>query len=311
MSNKLSAGKAQVGADSLALGVWARRVAGLAVQLWFAAALIVPCARAAAPEQIHFPSLDDRPPLLDGYLVRPEGEGGHPALVFLHGCGGLLTRKGALEARQADWAARLAARGYVVLMVDSFGARGQGEMCSQGGYRSSVYLERPKDAYAALRYLQGQAFVRPDRIGLIGWSQGGGTVLLAIRTASLGRPAELPNGDFRAAVAFYPASCRDASHKTAWTSTIPLLVLVGEEDNWTPAGPCKTFVDGAVARGAAIEMQIYPGAYHDFDWPNLPRHEIAAYRTHSGVVPITGMDPAARADALERVPEFLGRHLQN
>ncbi len=288
-----------------------RRAATLGVLLGIVVALVVPHASAATAEKMRFPSLDATSTMLDGYLVRPQGEGKHPALVFLHGCGGLLTRNGAVESRQTDWAARLAALGYVVLMVDSFGPRGQGEMCSQGGYRSSVFLERPKDAYGALRALQEQPFVRADRVGVIGWSQGGGTLLLAIRAASLGRPAELPNGDFRAAVAFYPASCKDESHKAPWTSAIPLLVLVGEEDNWTPAGPCKRFVEGATARGATIELQLYPGAYHDFDWPNLPRRELVAYRTRSGVVPITGMDPVARADALERVPAFLGRHLQN
>ena len=47
----------------------------------------------------------------------------------------------------------------------------------------------PKDAYAALWYLQAQPYVRGDRIGAIGWSQGGGTVLWTIPTGSTGRPA--------------------------------------------------------------------------------------------------------------------------
>jgi len=64
-----------------------------------------------------------------------------------------------------------------------------------------------------------------------------------------------------------------------------------------------------VARGATIEIQIYPGAHHGFDWPNLPREERPAYRMRSGVVPIIGTDPAARQDALRRVPEFLARYL--
>jgi dienelactone hydrolase len=48
-------------------------------------------------------------------------------------------------------------------------------------------------------------------------------------------------------------------------------VLVGAEDVWTPAAPCKEVFDGAVARGAKVTVQIYPGAYHDFDWPNMGR----------------------------------------
>lgn len=264
---------------------------------------------------MQFASLDatvTRPAtLLDGYLFRPAGEGPHPALVFLHGCGGLLSRDGVIRARETDWGARFTALGYVVLMVDSLTPRKHGEMCSQSGFKLPIYLDRPKDLYAALRYLQSQPYVRPDRIGVMGWSQGGGTILLGIRAESLGRPAELPQGDFRVAVAFYPGSCRDTAHRVRWTSAIPLLVLLGESDNWTPVESCKSFVAGAVRRGSPVEMQLYPGAYHDFDWPDLPMRSLTAYRTAAGVVPITATDPAAREDALRRVPDFLARYLRD
>jgi dienelactone hydrolase len=184
-------------------------------------------------------------------------------------------------------------------------------MCSMGGFDLGLYQKRPKDAYGALWYLQNQPFVRGDRIAAIGWSQGGGVVLLSIPSASLGRPATLPQGDFRAAVAFYPGSCNSERLPAGWTSTIPLLVLQGAEDVWTPLAPCQAFVNGAVGRGARIEMQVYPGAYHSFDAPNLSRRELPNYVTRAGVVPIIGTDPAARQDAFARVPAFLARYLGN
>ena len=58
-----------------------------------------------------------------------------------------------------------------------------------------------------------------------------------------------------------------------------------------------------------IELHTYAGAYHDFDYPGIRLHEEPGYRTTSGVVPIVGTDPAAREDALARVPAFLGRYL--
>ena len=266
-------------------------------------------------DTVRFASLDatatQPATMLDGYLFRPAGTGPHPALVFLHGCGGLISRSGSIQTREADWAARLTALGYVVLMVDSLTPRDQGEMCSQSGFKLPIYLSRPKDLYAALRYLQAQPYVRPDRIGAMGWSQGGGTILLGIRADSLGRPADARQPDFRAAVAFYPGSCRDRAHRVPWTSAIPLLVLLGESDNWTALEPCKAFVAGAVGRGSPVEMHVYPGAYHDFDWPNLPMRSLTAYRTAAGVVPITAMDPAAREDALRRVPDFVAKHLRD
>src|SRR5579872_1836806 len=131
------------------------------------------CAVAAQQQPVHFPSLDPAAPVLDGYLFRPAGDGRHPALVFLHGCGGLIGHAGRINAREADWAARFTAEGYAILMVDSFGPRRHGEMCSVRGFDLQLYRERPKDAYGALAYLQAQDFVRPDRIGVIGWSEGG------------------------------------------------------------------------------------------------------------------------------------------
>jgi dienelactone hydrolase len=286
--------------------------------------LIISCLAAAfawsgaatAQETVHFPSLADdgagQPTQLDGYLYRPAGGGRHPAIVFLHGCGGLIGRSsGWIGHREQAWAADLTGRGYVVLMVDSFRPRGVAEMCSPSSYNQAVAVQRPKDAYAALFYLQAQPYVRGDRIGAMGWSQGGGTVLWTIPPQSKGRPVALPQGDFRAAVAFYPAYCSDNREPGSWTTAIPLLLLIGAEDVWTPTPPCKAFIEGAVARGARVDMQIYPGAFHDFDSPNLQRREFPQYRTSSGVVPILATDPAARADAFARVPAFFARYLGN
>jgi len=275
------------------------------------------CAGAAAQELVRFPSLEDNGPgqpstVLDGYLFRPPGDGKHPAIVGLHGCGGMFARAtGSIRAIYRAWAAEFNRLGYVFLLVDSLGSRRHGEMCSIGGFALDLYRKRPKDAYGALWFLQAQPVVRGDRIGLVGWSQGGAATLFSIAAQSLARPSALPQGDFRAAVAFYPGGCNERRHPVPWTSQIPLLVLIGAEDVWTPMAPCKTFLDGAIARGARVEMQTYPGAYHAFDAPNLSRRELPDYRTRAGVVPIVATDSAARADALARVPAFLARFFGN
>src|SRR5438067_1712855 len=288
------------------LTVEARMIIG---RFWGALAIsLIFTATATAQELVHFPSLDGTTQL-DGYLYRPSGEGRRPAIVGLHGCSGMFNRAGAIFPIFREWAAELTRQGYVLLLVDSFRPRNHGEMCSILGFDLDIYRTRPKDAYGALAYLQAQPFVRGDRIGLIGWSQGGGGTLFSIGNRSLGRPATLPQGDFRAAVAFYPGSCNIERQPSDWTSRIPLLVLLGAEDVWTPAAPCKVFLDGAIGRGAPVETQTYPGAYHAFDAPNLARTELPNYRTRAGVVPIIGTDPAARQDALARVPAFLARQL--
>ena len=264
---------------------------------------------AQAQERVHFPSLDGPPAtVLDGYLFRAGGNSPHPAIVFLHGCGGLFNKAGAIVAREQDWAARFIGMGITILMVDSFGPRHHGEMCAPAHFDAAIYRVRPQDAYAALHYLQQQDFVRPDRIGLIGWSLGGGTVLNTIRATSPARPPVLPAGDFRAAVAFYPASCNAGLQGATWSSPVALLVLAGEGDVWTPAAPCRALIETA-APGTTATIRTYPGAYHDFDWPGMPVHPVPAFRTRAGVVPIEGMDAAARADALQRVPAFFMPYL--
>jgi dienelactone hydrolase len=277
-------------------------------------ALLAICigACAEAQEKVRFAALDGKdgavPTQLDGYLYRPTGLGLHPALVFMHGCGGLVSR-GAINARELDWRARFTSQGFVVLMVDGFAPRGVSEICSPQSFRESVNRERPGDAYAALLYLQSQPFVKRDRIGVIGWSNGGAAVLMAV--AGRGRPAGFAGPDFRAAVAFYPGSCSEQRLGASWTTAIPLLILVGEEDVWTPAKPCRALADAAAAHGAPVTFHAYPGAYHDFDWPGLKRRELTAFTTRAGVVPITAEDPAAHADALQRVSSFLDRYISN
>ena len=124
------------------------------------------CAEAAGQEVVHFPSLEDNgagqpATVLDGYLFRPAGEGRHSAIVGLHGCSGMFGRTNGLIAPiYRQWAEELTRRGYVFLLVDSFGPRHHGEMCSIGGFDLDLYRKRPKDAYGALWYLQAQPFVR-------------------------------------------------------------------------------------------------------------------------------------------------------
>jgi hypothetical protein len=65
------------------------------------------------------------PDAIEGYLSRPEGSGPFPAVVYLHGCSGLLNNT---RARMAEL---LTGWGYVSLMVDSFATRGIEQGCDR------------------------------------------------------------------------------------------------------------------------------------------------------------------------------------
>ncbi len=282
-------------------------------------ALVLPLslgvALAARGETVTFPAVGGETRLL-ALLEFPDAPPPHPAVVLLHGCGGLW-RGAEVKPIYKQWAAHLRRAGYATLLVDSAGPRGIRYSCGKRQARRILYRGRPKDAYGALAYLQGRPDIEPARIGLIGWSQGGGIVLLSIVEPSIGRPVPPPRHDFRAAIAFYPAVCNERWQSRpftkvppgGWTTEIPLLVLHGAADNWTPAAPCRRFIEAAAARGAPTQIRLLKGAHHGFDAPGLPIRRLGRLRTRSGEQPIIGTDPAARAAALDLVPKFLNRHL--
>jgi dienelactone hydrolase len=111
-----------------------------------------------------------------------------------------------------------------------------------------------------LLYLAGLPFVDMRRVGVVGFSQGGGAALSVAET----RPFELfvnPEGRrFQAAVAFYPP-CKYAGGRPG----IPTLVLVGEADDWTPAIDCKRTIARWGQIGAPVELITFPGAFHSFN----------------------------------------------
>jgi dienelactone hydrolase len=281
-----------------------------------ALALSVMATAAVALETVNFISLDGTTNLT-AHLSRPEGDAPRPAVVIMHGCSGLLNAKGEILPIYRAWMRALVVQGYVVLAVDSASSRGFGQTCSAGPDRITMYRNRPRDAYAALQYLQGQPFVQAERVGLMGWSQGGAVVLLTINDKSIGRPPALAH-DFRTAVAFYPGACSERLQSKpftqvapqSWTTQVPLLLLFGEADSWTPFAPCAAFIAAAKARGNPVELKSYPSAVHAFDAPNLPRRELPAYRTSDGPMPVIGTDKDARADAFPRVLDFLKLRLE-
>lgn len=240
---------------------------------------------------------------LTGVFYLPPGQGPFPAVVALHGCGGLWREQGQLSLRHADWGERLAAAGFAVLMPDSYGSRGLGSQCGVKDLTVRANRERVADAMAARSWLQQRGNIKPDSIALLGWSSGGLTVLTAIRKERL--PADgMP--DFKRAAAFYPA-CRSQSESPSFSARIPLLILIGEADDWTPAAPCSHLAKAAQARGEQVGLVLYPGALHDFDHPRLEvkeRDNIAYSASGTGKATV-GTNMAAREDALKRVKAFL------
>jgi len=229
---------------------------------------------------------------LNAALVRPVGPPHGPAIVALHGCAG------PLPERDGSWTEMLVRTGHTVLLPDSFGSRGLGSQCGVADRSVDASHVRRADAIAAAEWLSRQPDVPPGGIDLLGWSNGGTTVMYTVQQ----RP-DLPPGLFRRFVAFYPG-CRTESQDTAWRPAAPLMILVGALDDWTPADPCRSL---AARLPDLITLMVYPGAYHDFDAPGRKLTEQSGLATPPNGTghAHTGTNEAARQDAWHRVPAFL------
>lgn len=281
------------------------RLAGLALLL-----LTQVVSAAQPPETVSIPAagFSSAPANLKAYLFRAEGSDPHPAVVMLHGCGGAYTKSGVLNARHQMWGQFLASHGFDALMLDSFSARGIQELCTlKFSQRTLKEADRRGDTYAALAWLRQQQDVIPDRIALLGWSHGGGVVL-----DTVSHPAPETPG-FKAAIAFYPGCSLRARKAEAFHPYAPLLLLIGEADDWTPAAPCLALGKAVAARHEPMRVVSYPDTYHDFDNPALKTKHLRS-DVPNGVNPGQGTtvapNPAAREDAKLQVLRFLEEVLQ-
>jgi dienelactone hydrolase len=257
-------------------------------------------ARAGGPEPVEF---RDGDVTLKAVVYRPEGAGPFPAVIAMHDCSGLTNVSGTIASKYRDWAQLLVRDGFVVLFPESYGSRGLGNQCTARNRPVRPDHERVADANASRRWLGQQPDVRADRISLLGWSNGGSSVLWTVRPQR--KSDDKP--DFRSAVALYPG-CRRLD-STAWSARVPTLILIGAADDVTSPQDCEHMVAGAKGRSARISVMVYSGAFHDFDHPNRPLQVRTGYAVSadgSGRIH-TGTNAAARADSLKRVPQWLAK----
>ena len=256
-------------------------------RVFFALLLFIGTAySAAAAETVTFMGtsrdLSGKPVMLTGRLTKPQGKGEFPAVILLHGCGGI-------QSREALWVKQLINWGYVTLQVDSFEPRGHTNICS------STHIIPPKtraqDAHNARSYLARLPFVDRNRIAVMGWSHGGWTTL---HTISKKIRIQKRGNSFQATVAFYPYC--DIPLEDLRT---PLLILIGKLDDWCPAAMCSNRIPSRKSANEII-LKIYPGAYHGFDWEGKD----FTYKGHRFLY-----DPAATNDAIVRVKNFLAKYL--
>ncbi len=245
------------------------------------------------------------PRQVPGTIYAPPGGGPSPAVVLFHGCHGV-------SASNHAWARWLQGHGYVALVVDSWAARNITDGCA--AHKPDVpNTERLDDAMGALRFLQSQSRVDPGRIGAMGWSNGGVFAMAVVNGPSLerarGRGVAVPEPGYQASVAMYPGGCASLAREYV---VKPLLLLIGDADDWTLPGPCRAMVEAMQSRGAPAEIVLYPGAYHYLDVEGQAKvflPDVGNDNRPGGAGATVAFDAPAHADAQRRIEAFFARAL--
>jgi dipeptidyl-peptidase-4 len=215
--------------------------------------------------------------LLYARLIKPanfkSGEK-YPAIVMVYGGPGVQSIHNAWSG--ATWDQALAQRGFVIWQLDNRGSMGRGHAFETPINRRMGKVELA-DQLEGIRYLVGQGFVDPNRIGINGWSYGGYMTINALLNAPdvfragiagapvtnwqnydtiyteryLGLPSENPDG-------YKVSSLVDYADKLK----AKLLMIHNIEDDNVLFQNTIQMSDSLERAGKLFDMVIYPGKSH-------------------------------------------------
>ncbi|HMD97894.1 MAG TPA: dienelactone hydrolase family protein [Terriglobia bacterium] len=211
----------------------------------------------------------------DGVLLRPEGDGRWPGVIFLTDIGGI-------RPAQREMARRLAAEGYNVLMPNvyyrtsrvpiwdfkpSFGAdeRTTKRLAELAGPLTPEAVER--DAADYVNFLGAQESVNAGPMGVVGYCATGS---VAMRFAAA-RPDEIA-----AAASFHGARLvtdgPSSPHLLLPRINTNARLYFGHaiEDRGMPKEAIEKLNLALKAWGGEYESEIYEGAYHSWTVPDSP-----------------------------------------
>jgi carboxymethylenebutenolidase len=180
------------------------------------------------------------------------------------------------------WGSLIKSWGYNVVLPDSFTPRGFKN--KEVMYKSGLvdHGQRAEDLERVAEWINKQSW-HTGKIGMIGFSHGGGTVTRASNQTSL----------ISVGVAYYPG-CKGTRGDV--NPRIPVQIHIGDEDTWTPSGGCVVLAKTS----SLYDIYVYDGATHAFDIP-APTRVLAGYTLSH--------DPVATKRAEERTRLFFQKYL--
>jgi carboxymethylenebutenolidase len=211
------------------------------------------------------------------HVVRPDGAGPFPVVVFFHHGPGLDEGSKRTMSRIAEW-------GYYVVTHDRYHraepwyamkSREDAEIKKMFGLvLGTSEAEVGEDLGALLAWLPSDKAARGGAMACIGYCIGARSVLCTIRDRG---------ALFRAGVGLHPSFCTtdkpDSPHLAVPSYTGSLYIGFGTADTMQPASANKPLIDAtnALKKG---EAEIHEGADHGFGVYGGAYHEAAAARSY-------------------------------
>ena len=234
----------------------------------FLFALLVLC---VTTMQARAETLEQRIALLAPHftVTRPAGEGPFPVLIMLHGCGGPRPFTGPMTEVAVN-------AGAAVVNVDSFAPRRISRVAAYATVCTGARLrgrERAGDFYAAMAWTRQQSWASRERVGAIGWSHGGWTIMdaLALRSgAEMARatglsdlPAEPLAGLARTLIVYPYAGIGSFTGHRPWRINPESTAIVAGRD--IIVGPTRGALGRQHASGAPLDIVVFEHATHAFE----------------------------------------------
>jgi dienelactone hydrolase len=216
---------------------------------------------------------------MKGFLFTPSAPW-DKVVVVSHGSQGL-------DSRVFEYADALTKNGIAALVLDHFGPRNVGPVHGDyAGYsaKGANAVSMAGDAIWAVEALKAE-YPNINSIGYLGESMGGITAttlakpwiyVVFDRPSFIAKLSNIPffvgftQRPFKAAVALYPGCLEDAEGERFLD--VPLLMVLGEKDDNTPAQLCVNYRSWVNARGGNANVVVLAGEHHGFDAPHAKQY---------------------------------------
>lgn len=180
----------------------------------------------------------------------------------------------AMASAQQHVADVLNPQGIGVLVLDSFTTRYVDHTCGPADLHWG--RRRADDAFSALDFLIEKKLAKADGVYLMGYSNGGTTMLVSMTTQEADH-----SHHFAAAFAVAPGCSPSLQHSAVYTG--PIIVFMGDQDDANNPQWCEELAKRK--RSVPVQMIEYQGANHGFQ-VNAPAHDFMGW--HLSYNPVAG-----------------------